>query len=107
MLRRPPRSTRTDTLFPYSTLFRSKNLKEPCAAFVRLTDPVRFDASDGRMASMLFFLLVPETATQLHLDMLAEIARLTSDPALRQSLSTETDPDMIHRLLTAPSSEPD
>src|SRR3546814_4119354 len=25
MLRRPPRSTRTDTLFPYTTLFRSKN----------------------------------------------------------------------------------
>src|SRR3546814_14381046 len=24
MLRRPPRSTRTDTLFPYTTLFRSK-----------------------------------------------------------------------------------
>src|SRR3546814_8255245 len=25
MLRRPPRSTRTDTLFPYTTLFRSQN----------------------------------------------------------------------------------
>src|SRR3546814_8445206 len=24
MLRRPPRSTRTDTLFPYTTLFRSR-----------------------------------------------------------------------------------
>src|SRR3546814_16310186 len=27
MIRRPPRSTRTDTLFPYTTLFRSKLLK--------------------------------------------------------------------------------
>src|SRR3546814_18984057 len=26
MIRRPPRSTRTDTLFPYTTLFRSKPL---------------------------------------------------------------------------------
>src|SRR3546814_2094398 len=25
MIRRPPRSTRTDTLFPYTTLFRSNN----------------------------------------------------------------------------------
>src|SRR3546814_4465391 len=25
MIRRPPRSTRTDTLFPYTTLFRSRN----------------------------------------------------------------------------------
>src|SRR3546814_11891563 len=27
MIRRPPRSTRTDTLFPYTTLFRSGDLK--------------------------------------------------------------------------------
>src|SRR3546814_8262097 len=29
MIRRPPRSTRTDTLFPYTTLFRSRD--NPCA----------------------------------------------------------------------------
>src|SRR3546814_1724829 len=27
MIRRPPRSTRTDTLFPYTTLFRSTNVE--------------------------------------------------------------------------------
>src|SRR3546814_1886166 len=27
MIRRPPRSTRTDTLFPYTTLFRSENVR--------------------------------------------------------------------------------
>src|SRR3546814_2175701 len=31
MLRRPPRSTRTDTLFPYTTLFRSS--PAPCASW--------------------------------------------------------------------------
>src|SRR6056297_4085391 len=29
MIRRPPRSTRTDTLFPYTTLFRSKRITGP------------------------------------------------------------------------------
>src|SRR3546814_11051918 len=29
MIRRPPRSTRTDTLFPYTTLFRSKSPGTP------------------------------------------------------------------------------
>src|SRR3546814_1293145 len=29
MIRRPPRSTRTDTLFPYTTLFRSVCLSDP------------------------------------------------------------------------------
>src|SRR3546814_10252808 len=33
MIRRPPRSTRTDTLFPYTTLFRSKRLS---CAFSRM-----------------------------------------------------------------------
>src|SRR3546814_1370205 len=35
MIRRPPRSTRTDTLFPYTTLFRS-----PDEAGVRVTRPL-------------------------------------------------------------------
>src|SRR3546814_7321711 len=30
MIRRPPRSTRTDTLFPYTTLFRSDGAIAPC-----------------------------------------------------------------------------
>src|SRR3546814_14601885 len=33
MIRRPPRSTRTDTLFPYTTLFRSQALLVPQAVF--------------------------------------------------------------------------
>src|SRR3546814_13580785 len=32
MIRRPPRSTRTDTLFPYTTLFRSHDPSFPVAA---------------------------------------------------------------------------
>src|SRR3546814_18338342 len=42
MIRRPPRSTRTDTLFPYTTLFRSAyRLHQPrhCCAHVREVEP--------------------------------------------------------------------
>src|SRR3546814_4670142 len=42
MIRRPPRSTRTDTLFPYTTLFRSR----PAATGV-LTDRSRSRSTDG------------------------------------------------------------
>src|SRR3546814_11619069 len=34
MIRRPPRSTRTDTLFPYTTLFRNMITVQPLPAFV-------------------------------------------------------------------------
>ena len=81
---------------------RIKDLREPCAAFLRLTEPVRFDTTDGRSANLLFILLVPETATQTHLELLAEIARLMSDADVRHALATETDPAAVHRLLTNP-----
>src|SRR3546814_14149827 len=37
MIRLPPRSTRTDTLFPYTTLFRSDEIKPLVGAFLKLT----------------------------------------------------------------------
>src|SRR3546814_3327513 len=37
MIRRPPRSTRTDTLFPYTTLFRSFSYAMECLNEGRLT----------------------------------------------------------------------
>src|SRR3546814_540360 len=47
MIRRPPRSTRTDTLFPYTTLFRSRVAAGPAAA--RLDGPAaRPPAGEGR-----------------------------------------------------------
>src|SRR3546814_1844789 len=43
MIRRPPRSTRTDTLFPYTTLFRS-----PCSLVARrVTQPDRESAASA------------------------------------------------------------
>src|SRR3546814_10872577 len=36
MIRRPPRSTRTDTLFPYTTLFRSRSCAEACSPMTNI-----------------------------------------------------------------------
>src|SRR3546814_6455498 len=41
MLRRPPRSTRTDTLFPYTRLFRSAGHPRLCAQLARSAAPLR------------------------------------------------------------------
>src|SRR3546814_2934522 len=40
MIRRPPRSTRTDTLFPYTTLFRSRGAADRRRPFRRLRHAV-------------------------------------------------------------------
>src|SRR5690606_12824495 len=76
------------------------------AAFIRLAEPVRFDVNDGRTARLLFFLLIPETATQAHLDLLAGIARLMSDAGIRQTLTQSTDPREIHHLILTGASAP-
>src|SRR3546814_3629023 len=49
MIRRPPRSTRTDTLFPYTTLFRSAVVWYPVPALCRADDRAAlFDDFGGR-----------------------------------------------------------
>src|SRR3546814_13314281 len=40
MIRRPPRSTRTDTLFPYTTLFRSRLIGDPYIDKLRMPCPI-------------------------------------------------------------------
>jgi nitrogen PTS system EIIA component len=79
---------------------RIKGLKQPLAAFVRLDQPIPFESPDGQPVSLLIFLLVPEQATQQHLEILSEIAQLLSDREARERLHTEQDLEELHRLLT-------
>src|SRR3546814_1358609 len=48
MIRRPPRSTRTDTLFPYTTLFRSDALADPATKAVELAEKLKL--ADAHLA---------------------------------------------------------
>ena len=77
---------------------RIKGLKEARGAFVRLTTPVPFDSPDGKPVSLLFVLLVPEQATEQHLQILSELAERFSDRACRDALSTAENPDAIRQL---------
>lgn len=79
---------------------RVKGLKAGVAAFIRLAKPIPFDAPDRQPVGQLLILVTPEASTQQHLDILAEVARLFSDEALRSRLAMETDPMVVHALLT-------
>src|SRR3546814_4798871 len=48
MVRRPPRSTRTDTLFPYTTLFRSRKPLFTASGFKHPTSPTDIDYAPRR-----------------------------------------------------------
>ena len=80
---------------------RIKGLKEAAAAVVRLAQPISFDAPDGKPVQFLVFLLVPEHATEEHLELLSELAELLSDPGIRGSLNETSDPVELHRILSS------
>ena len=78
---------------------RVKGLKQPIAALLKLKDPIEFAAPDGEPVSILIFLLVPEKASQQHLEILSSIAQLLSDANARQFLSSTDDPIKVCELL--------
>ena len=66
---------------------------------MRLQNPIEFAAPDGEAVSILIFLLVPEKATQQHLEILSSIAQLLSDADARETLSSAADPLKVCELL--------
>jgi len=67
---------------------RMAGVDEARGAFLRLAEPVDFDAMDGQPVDLVFALLVPEEATDEHLQLLAALARMFNESALRDRLRT-------------------
>lgn len=65
---------------------RMPGLSGTQGAFLRLNRPVEFDSIDRQPVDLVFALLVPEEATDEHLKLLAGLARLFHDAALREKL---------------------
>ena len=65
---------------------RIKGLKSATGVFVRLRTPIEFDAPDQLPVRLLFLLFVPMQATDLHLQILGELAQLFSNKIMRDRL---------------------
>jgi nitrogen PTS system EIIA component len=79
---------------------RIKTLKEPVCAFVRTAQAIAFEAPDGAPVSLVFAMLVPDHATEAHLELLSELAQMFSDAPLRETLLATQDIQAAHRLIT-------
>ena len=77
---------------------RIKGRKDACGAFLRLAAPIPFDSPDSKPVSMLFVLLVPEQANELHLQILSELAQRFSDRSFRDSLAAAPDSSAARQL---------
>ncbi len=78
---------------------RIKGLKQASGALIRLKTPIDFDAPDSTPVSLLFVLLVPAQATDLHLQILGELAEMFSDKQLRDALLAVPDAASAHALI--------
>ncbi|BBE50141.1 Nitrogen regulatory protein [Ferriphaselus amnicola] len=77
---------------------RVKGLRDPIACFIRTTTPIPFDSPDGLPVSLIFVLLVPERATDLHLQLLGELAQMFCEKSFRDQLLASDDPAVLYQL---------
>jgi PTS system nitrogen regulatory IIA component len=78
---------------------RVKGLKNAIGALIRMKSPIPFDAPDGQGVSLIFLLMVPDRATDAHLQILSELAEMFSDKVFRDKLLTAPSAADLHALI--------
>jgi PTS system nitrogen regulatory IIA component len=81
---------------------RLAGLARPLGAFCTLAHGLDYEAIDRKPVTMVFALLVPLEATDEHLKILAELARLFSNKAWRERLVQAPTPEELYHRLTHP-----
>lgn len=74
---------------------RMKKLTATRGAFVQLLQGVDFDAADRTPVDLLFAIVVPEHCTEEHLQLVAQIAELFSNEAIRNQLREAKNTDEL------------
>jgi len=80
---------------------RIKGLPHAIGGFARLAHGIEFEAPDGKPVTQVFVLLVPEQATDQHLQLLSELAQMFSERTFRDRLAAATDAGEILALIGA------
>jgi PTS system nitrogen regulatory IIA component len=71
----------------------------PISALLRLDTAVDFDAIDGEPVDLLFVLLVPEAATDAHLELLRQIASMLDRSDVRASLRQADNSEALYQVV--------
>src|SRR3546814_9725157 len=110
MIRRPPRSTRTDTLFPYTTLFRSQQACRECASKrLSLATDFRDTASVGktvpcpRVAKLTTFATIAQQLrSEEHTSELQSLMRISYAVfCLKKKRNQKHEPNLTNNTITA------
>lgn len=75
---------------------RIENCTHAMGTLITLEQAIDFDSPDGKPVDILFVLLVPVEAQQQHLDILAEVAGLFSQPDFCEQIRQAEEVDALH-----------
>ncbi|OBX37275.1 nitrogen regulatory protein [Halomonas elongata] len=78
---------------------RNPHCKAPIAGFLKLAEPIDFDAVDGDPVDLVFVLLVPEQADDAHLALLGQVAAVMNDADTRNALRRADSQQALHERL--------
>lgn len=84
---------------------RISDSQDVSGAFIRLREPVDFDAIDREAVDLIFALIVPEDLAEQHNELLGQLAELLNDPERRRQLRAAESFDELMALLLAWQSE--
>jgi len=84
---------------------RSPQVEHALGAFVRLEEPLDFEALDGQPVDLVFALVVPEHFTHQHLMFLAELAELFSNAALVRELRKAPTSEALFKALAGAAAQ--
>ncbi|WP_263223725.1 PTS IIA-like nitrogen regulatory protein PtsN [Pseudomonas alabamensis] len=71
----------------------------PVSALVKLEHPIDYDAIDGAPVDLLFVLLVPEAATDAHLELLRQIASMLDRQEIRERLRSAQSSEALYHMV--------
>ena len=78
---------------------RLTGCESPISALMHLEAPIDFDAIDGAPVDLLFVLLVPEAATDAHLELLRQIASMLDRKDVREKLRRATTNEALYQVV--------
>ena len=78
---------------------RLKGCDKPVSALIHLEAPIDFDAIDGAPVDLLFVLLVPEAATDAHLELLRQIASMLDRKDVRDKLRSASSNEALYQVV--------
>ncbi|MEB0038901.1 MULTISPECIES: PTS IIA-like nitrogen regulatory protein PtsN [unclassified Pseudomonas] len=78
---------------------RLNGCSDPISALIHLDAPIDYDAIDGAPVDLLFVLLVPEAATDAHLELLRQIASMLDRKDVRDRLRGAKSSEALYQVV--------